>query len=201
MRIKEAIIVEGKYDKIKLDSILEDTVVIKVDGFGIFKNKETLALIKKYADERGIIVFTDSDGAGLVIRNYLKSCIDKNKIKHAYIPEIIGKERRKKTASKEGILGVEGVTREIIEKALTDACCTLLEKEERRLITKADLFEDGLLGGAGSKEKRTALLKKLKLPKNLSSNALLEALNSFYTFEKYKEALADNEKGSYILRK
>ncbi len=189
MKIKEAIIVEGKYDKIKLDSILEDTVVIKVDGFGIFKNKETLALIKKYADERGIIIFTDSDGAGLVIRNHLKGCIDKNKIKHAYIPEIHGKEKRKKTASKAGILGVEGVTREIIEKALTDACCTPLEKEEKRLITKTDLFEDGLLGSAGSKEKREKLLKKLNLPQNLSSNALLEALNSFLTYEEYKNIL------------
>lgn len=189
MRIKEAIIVEGKYDKIKLDSILEDTVVIKVDGFGIFKNRETMKLIKRYADERGIVVFTDSDGAGLVIRNHLKSCIDKSKIKHAYIPEIQGKEKRKKTASKEGILGVEGVTREIIEKALKDACCTPLEKEEKRLITKTDLFEDGLTGGAGSKEKRLALLKALNLPKNLSSNALLEALNTFTTYEEYKKLI------------
>ncbi len=186
MRIKEAIIVEGKYDKIKLDSILEDTVVIKVDGFGIFKNKETLSLIKKYADERGIIVFTDSDGAGLVIRNHLKSCIDKNKIKHAYIPEIEGKEKRKKVRSKAGILGVEGVTREIIEKALSDACCTTIEKEKRRKITKIDLYEDGLLGLDNSKEKRIALLKELNLPQNLSSNALLEALNTFLTYEEYK---------------
>ena len=189
MRIKEAIIVEGKYDKIKLDSILEDTVVIKVDGFGLFKNKETIKLIKKYADEKGIVVFTDSDGAGLVIRNHLKSIIPKSKIKHAYIPEIYGKEKRKKTASKEGLLGVEGVTREVIEKALSDACCTPLEKSDRRLITKTDLFEDGLSGGAGSKEKRLKLLNALGLPKNLSSNALLEALNSFTTFEEYKNLI------------
>ena len=185
MKINEIIIVEGKYDKIKLDSILEDAVVIAVNGFRIFKDKEKTALIRRYAKERGVVVLTDSDSGGLLIRNHLKKIIGTDKIKNAYIPEIKGKEKRKETASKEGLLGVEGVSKEIIMDALVKAGCGFNSKEISK-ISKLDLFNDGYTGKSESAEKRTMLLKELKLPTNLSVNGLLDALNTFVGYEEYK---------------
>ncbi len=186
MKINEIIIVEGKYDKIKLDSILEDAVVIAVNGFRIFKDKEKTQLIKRYARERGVVVLTDSDSGGLLIRNHLKKIIGTDKIKNAYIPEISGKEKRKETASKEGFLGVEGMSREIIIDALKKAGCGFSDKEISE-VSKLDLFNDGYAGKSDSAEKRKKLLKELKLPTNLSVNGLLDALNTFVGYEEYKK--------------
>ncbi len=186
MDIKEVIIVEGKYDKIKLDSFI-DATVIQTDGFKIFKDKDKKALIKQYAEKRGIIILTDSDSAGLMIRNHLKSFIDQKYIKNAYIPQIKGKEKRKTENSKEGFLGVEGLTKEIILDALKSVTDQNFPLEKQ--ITKTDLISDGLSGSADSKEKRLKLLKLLKLPQNLNTTSLLDALNTFLGYEKYKEIL------------
>ena len=184
--IKEIIIVEGKYDKIKLDSILDDAIVIATNGFRIFKDKEKAKLIKRYANERGIVVLTDSDSGGLLIRNHLKKIVGSDKIKNAYIPEIQGKEKRKATASKEGFLGVEGMSREIILEALQKAGCGFSDKELKK-ISKLDLFNDGYSGKSDSSIKRAKLLKELKLPSNLSVNGLLDAINTFVGKEEYKK--------------
>ena len=185
--IKEVIIVEGKYDKIKLDSIISATV-IQTDGFRIFKDKEKMMLIKRYAETRGIVILTDSDSAGFVIRNHLKSCIPLKYIKNAYIPQIQGKEKRKVHSGKQGLLGVEGLTKELILTALKNAGCGETEFSFKK-ITKTDFISDGLSGGTGSKEKRNNLSLYFGLPQNMSSNALLDALNTFAGYDKYKEAL------------
>lgn len=186
-QIKEVIIVEGKYDKIKLDSLISATVV-QTDGFRIFKNKEKMSLIKKYAETRGIVILTDSDSAGFVIRNHLKSCIPLKYIKNAYVPQIHGKEKRKDKAGKQGLLGVEGLTKDIILTALKNAGCGESDFSLTP-ITKTHFIADGLSGGKDSKEKRNKLAKHFNLPENMSSNALLDALNSFSGLEKYKEAI------------
>ena len=188
--IKEIIIVEGKYDKIKLDSILEGAVVIATNGFRIFKDKEKTALIRKYARERGAVVLTDSDSAGFLIRNHLKKILGNENIKNAYIPEIEGKEKRKNAPSKEGILGVEGISKEIILEALEKAGCLFAEKSDLKPVSKLDLYNDGFIGGADSAEKRMVLLKKMGLPVKLSVNALLDALNTFVGYEDYKKMLS-----------
>ena len=185
--IKEIIIVEGKYDKIKIDSILKGAVVIATNGFRIFKDKEKTALIRKYAKERGVVVLTDSDSAGLLIRNHLKKILGNQNIKNAYVPEIKGKEKRKEAPSKEGLLGVEGISKDIILKALEKAGCGLAEKSDLKPISKIDLFNDGYSGKNESSLKRTKLLKELKLPSNLSVNGLLDALNTFVGYEEYKK--------------
>ena len=184
VKIKEAIVVEGRYDKNTLSQIV-DAPILETAGFGIFKDKQQLGLLRRVAESRGLIIFTDSDGAGFVIRNHLKSCIDGKYLKHAYIPDISGKERRKAAPGKEGKLGVEGMRPEIILEALRRAGATI-EGEERAqtvAITKQDLMELGLSGGAGSSEKRRRLLKKLDLPEHMSTNAMLQALNLLYTLE------------------
>ena len=185
--IKEVIIVEGKYDKIKLDSLICGTV-ITTDGFRIFKDKEKAELIKRYALSRGIVILTDSDSAGFIIRNKLKSFIPSQYIKNAYIPQIKGKEKRKVTAGKQGILGVEGIDKETILTALKNAGCTE-DFSEIKKITKSDFIADGLSGGKDSKDKRNKLAAYFNLPQNMSSNALIDALNSFAGHEKYIEAL------------
>jgi ribonuclease M5 len=191
IKINVPIIVEGKYDLIKLQSII-DGHIIKTDGFGIFKSEQTRERIKKMAEKNGIIVFTDSDGAGLVIRNHLKSILHSDKIFHIYPPQIHGKEKRKKSPSKEGFLGVEGLSADTIRLLFTPfENDTPLE--EKRLVTKLDFFEDGLTGKAESKSKRLALQKMLGLPDNISANALLDTINFLYSYEEYKKFLKESE--------
>ena len=191
VKIREAIVVEGRYDKNTLSQIL-DATILETSGFGIFKDKQQLELLRRVAKTRGLIVFTDSDGAGFVIRNHLKSVIDPQYLKHAYIPDIPGKERRKSAPGKEGKLGVEGMTREIILDALRRAGATFEGEETtfpRHQITKQDLMDLGLSGGPNSSEKRKQLLQKLNFPEKMSPNALLQALNLLYSLEELKEIL------------
>ena len=184
-RINEVIVVEGRYDKNTLSQVV-DAVIIETGGFGIFNNKEKQKLLRKMAEARGLIVLTDSDGAGFVIRNFINGCVDKKYIKHAYIPDIAGKERRKKTASKEGTLGVEGMRPEILLSALRRAGASVSEHEEREeRITKADMFKAGLSGGNDSRKKRLELIKKLDLPEKLSSDALLAVLNALMSRDEF----------------
>ena len=184
VRIKEAILVEGRYDKNTLSQIV-DAPILETSGFGIFKDKQQLSLLRRVAETRGLIVFTDSDGAGFVIRNHIKSAIPGKYLKHAYIPDILGKERRKSAPGKEGKLGVEGMSREIILEALRRAGATIEGEESATAhrITKQDLMDLGLSGGPNSSEKRLALLKKLNLPERMSPNAMLQALNLLHTLE------------------
>lgn len=184
VKIREAIVVEGRYDKNTLSQIV-DAPILETSGFGIFKDKQQMALLRRVAEKRGLIVFTDSDGAGFVIRNHLKSAIPGKFLKHAYIPDILGKEKRKSTPGKEGKLGVEGMSREIILEALRRAGATIEGEEAPPAcgITKQDLMELGLSGGPGAGAKRLALLKKLNLPEHMSANALLQALNLLYSLE------------------
>lgn len=187
--IKEAVIVEGRYDKIKLSEVI-DTPVIETGGFRIFKDKEKQNLIRKIAQERGILVMTDSDSAGFVIRNFLKGNVSEEKIKHAYIPQLKGKEKRKSEASKEGLLGVEGVSAEIITEAVRKSGATILGEDnviKKSEITKQDLYELGLTGKENSAVMRENLLKKLELPTYLSTNAMLSALNCLYSLEELKK--------------
>ena len=189
--IKEAVIVEGRYDKIKLSEVI-DTPVIETGGFRIFKDREKQNLIRKIAEERGILVLTDSDSAGFVIRNFLKGSVPESKIKHAYIPQLRGKEKRKSEASKEGLLGVEGVSAGIIAEAVRKSGATILGEDNRRRepeITKRDLYELGLTGRENSAKLRENLLKKLDLPTYLSTNAMLSALNCLYSLEELKDLL------------
>lgn len=183
-KIREVIVVEGRYDKNTLSQVV-DATVITVGGFSVFNDKEKLAFLRRLAEERGLIILTDSDGAGFVIRNYLKGALPKDKVKQAYIPDIHGKERRKRTPGKEGKLGVEGMKPDVLLETLRRAGATFLDETEEPLptkepITKADLFALGLTGGPDSASKRQALLKKLELPEHLTANGMLEALNLLY---------------------
>ncbi len=183
VKIKEAIVVEGKYDKNTLSQIV-DASIFQTDGFSVMNDKAQLELLRRVAKKRGLIVFTDSDGAGFVIRNYLKGAIPADQLKHAYIPDIAGKERRKSAPGKEGKLGVEGMTPETILTCLQRAGATIegeAHEERKPQLTKSDLFYMGLSGHPDSKAKRAALLKRLELPEHMSANALLQALNLLYT--------------------
>ena len=187
LKVREVVVVEGRYDKNTLSQLIDGTIV-ETSGFGIFSDKEKLALFRLLAETRGLVVLTDSDGAGFVIRNYLKGAIDPRFVKHAYIPDIAGKERRKSAPSKEGKLGVEGMRPEALIEALRNAGVDFGEGEPQTLmapITKADLYELGLTGGSGSGEKRLALLGRLGLPAKLTANALLEVLNLLMTREAF----------------
>lgn len=191
IKIREAIVVEGRYDKNTLSQIV-DTAILETAGFGIMKDKQQLALLRKVAMRRGLIVFTDSDGAGFVIRNYLKGAIPPDCLKHAYIPDIPGKERRKSAPGKEGKLGVEGMRPEIIIEALRRAGATIEGESAVPTagnITKQHLMELGLSGGANSREKRLELLRKLDLPEHTSSNAMLQALNLLMDLEQLKSLI------------
>ena len=191
--VREAIVVEGRYDKNTLSQIV-DAPIFVTDGFGIFKNKALLALLRRVAEKRGLIVFTDADGAGLMIRNYLKGAIDGRYLKHAYTPAILGKERRKAVPGREGKLGVEGMDPEILLAALRRAGATFREgPAEKRGLTKGDLMDLGLSGARNSAEKRRALEKKLGLPENLSSNALLQALDLLFSREELAEQVLSLE--------
>jgi len=194
VKIKEAIVVEGRYDKNTLSQIV-DAPILETSGFGIFKDKQQMQLLRRIAETRGLIVFTDSDGAGFVIRNHIKSAIPGNYLKHAYIPDIPGKEKRKASPGKEGKLGVEGMSREIILEALRRAGATI-EGEEAppvRQITKQDLMFLGLSGGPDASAKRLALLKKLNLPQHMSPNAMLQALNLLYSLEELSSIMKELE--------
>lgn len=194
-RIQEAIVVEGRYDKNTLSQVV-DTLILETSGFGIFKNPDQMALLRKAAEKRGLIILTDSDGAGFVIRNRIKGSIPQKFLKHAYIPDIYGKEKRKKTAGKEGKLGVEGMTPQVLEQVLRRAGATFLDaealgEEEVPPITKADLFGAGLTGRPDSAARRLALLKKLSLPERMSTNALLAVLNGCYSRNEAYAALEE----------
>lgn len=177
-KIKEVIVVEGRYDKAFLSSFL-DAVIVETRGFGLFSNKETMALLRRLAKERGLVVLTDSDGGGFVIRSHIKSAIPPEQVKHAYIPDVFGKEKRKSSPSKEGKLGVEGMSPEVVLRALRRAGVTVDEEaaEPRAVIGKADLFALGLSGGKDSAGLRKKLLKAMELPEHLTANALLDVLN------------------------
>lgn len=187
IKIKEAIIVEGKYDKIKLSGIF-DTLIIETTGFSICTDKEKQKLIRDCALKTGIIVFTDSDRGGFIIRNFLNGSIPPENIKHAYIPQIKGKESRKDAPSKDGFLGVEGVSREIIVNAVLSAAPRITEKKEK-VITKTDFYKFGLSGSNESAKKRDELKKKLGLPVNLSSSALLQVLNQTMSYEEFADIM------------
>ncbi|MBE6919661.1 MAG: DUF4093 domain-containing protein [Ruminococcaceae bacterium] len=185
-KIREVIVVEGRYDKNALLQVVDATVV-ETGGFGVFNDKEKLAFFRRLAESRGIIVLTDSDGAGFVIRNYLKGALPKDRVKQAYVPDIYGKERRKQKAGKEGKLGVEGMRPEVLLEALRRCGATFEGAEAaapRAAITKADMMEKGLVG-PNSEQKRKELLQKLQLPGHMTANALLEALNLLMTREEF----------------
>lgn len=187
VRIQQAIVVEGRYDKNTLSQIV-DAPIFQTNGFGIMHDKVQLNLLRKVARVRGLIVFTDSDGAGFVIRNYLKSTIDPKWLLHAYIPDVPGKEKRKAAPGKEGKLGVEGMTPDVIVDCLRRAGATIEGETQTDMtsqISKQDLFETGLSGGPDSREKRLKLLKALDFPEHMSSNAMLQALNMLYTKDEF----------------
>jgi ribonuclease M5 len=192
IKTDRVVIVEGKYDKIKLDAIL-DAVIIETDGFAIFNDKEKQRLIRRLAKTKGLLILTDSDSAGFKIRSFIGGIVPPEEIKHAYIPDIFGKEKRKTEASKEGKLGVEGIPKEILIEALAKAGVLAEETKEtkRKLVTKTDLYEDGLSGREDSATKRKAFLKSLDLPELLSANKLLPIINTFLTYEEYKKAVND----------
>ncbi len=194
IKVDRIIIVEGKYDKIKLSSMI-DGIIIETEGFGIFKDKDKQKLIRKLAESNGIVILTDSDSAGFVIRNFITSIVPKEYITNVYIPDIYGKEKRKESASKEGKLGVEGVSVEILKDAFNKAGIGTSQSKatEKKKITLNDFFDDGLTGGAESKKKRTALLKSLDLPERMSTKAMLDILNAFITYDEYKRLVESEE--------
>ena len=192
-RIQEVIVVEGRYDKNILSQVVDATIV-ETGGFSVFNDREKLAFLRTLAQKRGIILLTDSDGAGFVIRNYLKGALPRDRVKQAYIPDIPGKERRKRKAGKEGKLGVEGMTPEILLEALRRSGATFggeTPSPPPAPITKADLFSAGLSGGPDSASRRQALLRRLDLPEHMTANAMLEALNVFCTYEEFQTAVSD----------
>lgn len=194
IKIDKVIIVEGRYDKIKLSSMI-DGIIIETEGFGIFKDKDKQKLIKKLAETKGIVILTDSDSAGFVIRNFITSIVPKEYITNVYIPDIYGKEKRKDSPSKEGKLGVEGISAEILKEAFKKAGIGVSQSEtnERKKITLNDFFDDGLTGDTQSKRKRTDLLKKLDLPERMSTKAMLDILNTFITYDEYKKLVESEE--------
>ena len=193
LRIREAIVVEGRYDKNTLSQVV-DTLILETAGFGLFKDPEKLALLRRAAERRGLIVLTDSDGAGFVIRNRIRGAVPARYVKHAYIPDVPGKERRKRRPGKEGKLGVEGMSPAVLEEVLRRAGATVLEEEPTEQpggppLTKADLFAAGLTGGESSALRRQELLRRLELPQHMSANALLDVLNGCYSRQEARELL------------
>ena len=182
--LKEAIIVEGKYDKARLSGIV-DALIVETNGFRIFKDKKKLDVIRRLAKTTGIIVFTDNDAAGFIIRNYIKSSVQQGMIKHAYTPNVFGKEKRKDKPSKEGKLGVEGMTDKSILESLTRANFEINDKKQERKITKQDLYEYGFIGQNNSKLKRETLMKKLDLPEYISTNEFINLLNCFWSYDEF----------------
>lgn len=184
IRLDRPVIVEGKYDKIALQNVI-DALIITTDGFGIFKNREKCDLIRQLAQKNGIIIMTDSDSAGAVIRSYIKKIVSDCEIINVYVPELRGKEKRKAKPSKSGLIGVEGMSPEIIGNALKKSGVFSARSEERRKITKSDMFAFGLSGREDSKEKRKSFLRKIGLPESLSPSAMLDVLNNMFTFEEF----------------
>lgn len=193
IRIKEAIVVEGRYDKNALSQVV-DAVILETSGFSVFKDGEKLALLRRVAAKQGLIVLTDSDGAGFVIRNYIKGAIPPAQVKHAYIPDVYGKERRKRAPGREGKLGVEGMRPDVLLQSLLRAGATV-EGEDSPLprgeLTSADLFALGLTGREDSAARRAALLRKLELPEHMSAKALLTILNALFTPDELKSVLSE----------
>lgn len=185
IHLRGAVVVEGKYDKIKLSHIV-DCPIITTDGFGVFKSEETKTLLRWYAKNGGITILTDSDAAGFKIRGYIKGIVSQGDVRNVYIPDVFGKEKRKLKPSAEGKLGVEGVSGKIIYDAFERAGLIGEPRKEGEKITRADLYEDGLFGGKDSSRKRSELLKRLGLPENLSTSGLLDILNSSMTLEEYR---------------
>jgi len=195
-RIREVIVVEGRYDKNTISQVV-DAAVVTLGGFAVFNDREKLAFLRRLAEKQGLIILTDSDGAGFVLRNYLKGALPKDRVKQAYIPDVKGKERRKRRGGREGKLGVEGMSPAVLLEALRRAGATFEDDpspagERRDALTKADLFALGLSGGEGSAEKRRRLLRRLDLPEHLTANGLLEALNLLFSREEL-EALLEEE--------
>ena len=185
-KISEVIVVEGRYDKNTLSQVV-DAVIIETSGFGVFNDKEKQQLLRTLAQKRGMIVFTDSDGAGFVIRNFIKGCVDPKYLKHAYIPDVYGKERRKAKYSKEGKLGVEGMKPQVLLDALIRAGATVDGEsvDKKTEISKADMYAMGLSGRADSSKKRAELLKHLQLPERMTADGLLQVLNALMTREEF----------------
>ena len=194
MKIQEAIVVEGRYDKAALAGVV-DTLILDTAGFGVFKDAERLALLRRLAATRGLVVLTDSDGAGFVIRNYLKGAIPKDQLKHAYIPDVYGKERRKRAPGREGKLGVEGMGPEVLRDAILRSGATVLDGAAPGRpagdLTPADLFALGLSGTPDAAARRAQLLRRLDLPEHMSAKALLAALNALYTPDELDRLLRD----------
>lgn len=187
--IKEAVIVEGRYDKIRLSSVVEGTI-IETNGFRIFKDEQMRSYLKRLAGEVGVVILTDSDRAGFLIRNHIKSFLPPEQIKQAYIPEVKGVERRKRKPSKEGLLGVEGIDEAVLLRALQQAGCTLGDPQPNKMnLTKADLYADGLWGREQSADFRRELCRRLNLPGRLSAGDLLQALNRLVTRQEYDEMI------------
>lgn len=185
--VREVIVVEGRYDKNALSQVV-DAVIIETSGFGIFNDAEKRKLLQTMAEARGLIVLTDSDGAGFVIRNYIKGCVDPKLVKHAYIPDIYGKERRKSAPSREGKLGVEGMKPQVLLDTLIRAGATFDDEENKKTaprISKADMYARGLSGREGSAEKRAQLIKQLGLPERLTADGLLDVLNATMSREEF----------------
>lgn len=191
LSLKEAVIVEGKYDKIHLKNVISSPI-ITLNGFRVFKDREAQSLIRRLADTRGILVMTDVDSAGFVLRNFLRGLVDEKSIKHAYIPTVYGKEKRKETGSKEGKIGVEGIDRTSLVNAIIKSGATIngeVKHKNDREITKMDFYEFGLCGMDNSKIMREKLLGFLELPPYLSTNAMITAVNCLYSFEEFNEIL------------
>ena len=197
-KISETIIVEGLYDKIKLSQFI-DGVIFATNGFSIFKNENMQQMIKNLGEKTGIVILTDSDSAGFMIRNFVKQLLPEDKVKHAYIPAIEGKERRKREAGKEGILGVEGVKDEVIIEALRASGCHIegekAAKKEGKPITKADMYAAGLSGGENSRERRIKLTESLNLPYKISANMLLSVLNRLFDYDEFCELVQNLYEG------
>lgn len=194
---EQVIVVEGKYDKIKLESIIDATIIV-TNGYGIFKDKEKLELIRFYARNKGIIVLTDSDGAGFKIRGFLKGSVPEGSVKHVYIPDVFGKEKRKEKPSCEGKLGVEGIKKDLIIEAFRKAGISFTDdgdeiKTEKNPVTRTDIYEAGLTGMPDSTERRRKFLRKLGLPERLSTTGMLEAVNTMMSSEEFHEMMRKEE--------
>ncbi len=191
IHIKETVIVEGKYDKIRLSSVINGNI-IETNGFRIFKDKEMREYLKRLAAENGVVILTDSDRAGFLIRSHIKSFLPPHQVKQAFVPEIKGVEKRKSKPSKEGLLGVEGIEEGVLLKALQEAGCSLGQEQSRKMnLTQADLFADGLSGRPQSAQIRRKFCRRLGLPGRLSTNDFLQAINCLLTFEDYKRIMME----------
>ena len=192
LKIREVIVVEGKYDKISLENVF-DALIISIDGFKIYKDKMLVEMLRRLAEKQGLIILTDSDGAGFQIRDYLSGCIDPKYIKHAYVPDVMGKEKRKTVGGKEGKLGVEGMSVEVLKEALRGAGCTLAGERSGKassdvpaFLTASRFYEDGFSGGAGSAERRRELCWLLGLPELMSSKRVIKVINTLVDEAQYE---------------